>query len=212
MNDFRLLPTATAQSVFANMVGTIQTVKRAGCKAFVMTMFSKGDIDAAGNTFESDKDAYDALILQDAKAAGADGVIDTGAILAMGCDGCNTNTTYFQSDLTHPTAAGQLLLAGAVSNVLNYAAGYSVMNPHYVTALPYSMTAADGTISVAGVTGAGTLTLPDCTGQSGAEYRVNNPQAVYAVSVKALNASQLINGLAACDDGECAGEWDGGAA
>jgi hypothetical protein len=58
------------------------------------------------------------------------------------------------------------------------------------------MTAGDGELSVAGVTSAGTLTLPDCTGQSGATYRINNPQAAFAVTVAPLNASQLINGLA----------------
>ena len=41
------------------------------------------------------------------------------------------------------------------------------------------------------------MTLPDCTGQSGALYRVNNPQSAFAVSVKTGNANQLINGLAA---------------
>lgn len=69
------------------------------------------------------------------------------------------------------------------------------MNPHIVTSLNYSMTAADGYLSLFGLTGAGTLTLPDCTGQSGAVYKINNPQSAFAVSVSALNGNQLINGL-----------------
>jgi hypothetical protein len=96
----------------------------------------------------------------------------------------------------HPNQAGQALLAAAASNALNYAFGYNELNAHNVTSLPYSMTAGDGYVSVAGVTGAGTLTLPDCTGQSGATYRINNPQSTYAVTVGPLNSSQLINGLA----------------
>ena len=38
-----------------------------------------------------------------------------------------------------------------------------------VTTLPYTMAAGDGYISLAGLKGAGSLTLPDCTGQSGAD-------------------------------------------
>jgi hypothetical protein len=136
------------------------------------------------------------LILQQARQDGADGVIDFAANPLLGADGAYSGT-YFQGDHTHLTAAGQLLLANAASNVLNYAFGYNELNEHSVTSLPYNMTAADGYVSVAGVTGAGTLTLPDCTGQSGAVYRISNPQAAFAVSVKALNGSQLINGLPA---------------
>ncbi len=196
-NDFAGFYGTTAQIVFGYMSGVIQTMKQAGCRVYVMTGFSRAGTDTTGRSFDSDKNAYDAVILSGWKAAGADGVIDAGAILPMGCDGCNTNATYFQSDNTHPTAAGQLLVAAAVSNVLNYAAGYHEDNPHVVTALPYSMTAGDGYVSLSGVTGAGTLTLPDCTGQSGAVYRVNNPQSTYAVSVMTGSANQLINGLPA---------------
>ena len=80
--------------------------------------------------------------------------------------------------------------------MLNYTFGYNELNEHTMTTLPYSMTAGDGAMNLAGVTGAGTLTLPDCTGQSGAVYRIHNPQSTYAVMVAPLNGSQLINGLA----------------
>ena len=46
-----------------------------------------------------------------------------------------------------------------------------------------------------GLTGPGTLRLPDCTGQSGATYRISNPQSTYAVTIAPLNTSQPINGL-----------------
>ena len=160
-------------------------------------MISRTGNDNGGATsLDADKDAYDALMLQQTRAAGADGVIDFAANPLLGADGANANATYFQSDHVHPTQAGQQLLANAASNALNYYFGYNDLNAHGVTALPYSMTAADGYVGLAGVTGAGTLTLPDCTGQSGGVYRINNSQATYAVTVKALNSSQLINGLA----------------
>jgi lysophospholipase L1-like esterase len=196
-NDFANFPSASTQSVFGDMAAATQVMKRAGCRVYLMTGFSKSGTDASGRTFDADKNAYDAVILANWRTVGADGVIDAGAILAMGCNGCNTNATYFQGDHTHPTAAGQLLVAAAVSNVLNYMSGYNEDNPNVVTSLPYTMTAADGYVSLNGLTGAGTLTLPDCTGQSGAVYRVNNPQSTYAVNVKTGNANQLISGLPA---------------
>jgi lysophospholipase L1-like esterase len=195
-NDWTIIVTDTAQSVFAEISGIIQTMKAAGCKVFVGTIISRTGNGVSGASSDSFKDSLDALILAGAKAAGADGVIDFAANPLLGADGANTNTTIFQADHTHPTVAGQLLLANAASNVLNYTFGYNELNPHSVTSLPYSMTAADGTVNVAGLTSAGRLTLPDCTGQSGAVYRIVNPQAAFAVTVAPLNASQLINGLA----------------
>ena len=175
----------------------VKTLKSAGCQVFVGTLISTGGNTNDGTqTLDAKKDAYDALILQQYKAIGADGVIDFAANPLLGADGANANTTYFQTDLTHPTQAGQAMMAAAMSNVLNYNFGYDEANPHTVTSLPYSMTAGDGYVSTSGVTAAGTLTLPDCTGQSGAMYRINNSQSTYAVTVKALNSAQLINGLA----------------
>ena len=194
-NDFQLGGGTTAAAVMGSLMGEVQTLKQAGCKVFVGTMVSRGGNDISGTSFDADKDAYDGLILSAAKTGGADGVIDFAADPRLGADGANTGT-YFQTDHIHPTQAGQALLAAAASNALNYAYGYNETNPHNVTALPYSMTAGDGYVTLSGVTGAGTLTLPDCTGQSGATYRIGNPQSAYAVTVAPLNASQLINGLA----------------
>ena len=143
-NDFGVLFGTTAQGVFSDASAIAKVVKQAGCRAYIMTGFSKGGTDAVGTTFDTDKDLYDAVILSQWKEAGFDGVIDAGAILAMGCDGCNTNTTYFQSDQMHPTAAGQLLVAGAVSNRLNYDAGFNVDYPNYVSTASYTLAAGDG--------------------------------------------------------------------
>lgn len=195
-NDFGAGYGSPASQVFSYMMGEVATLKSAGCRVFVGTMLSRGGTDASGSSsFDADKDAYDALILEQARPMGADGVIDFAANPQLGADGAYADS-YFQSDQVHPTQAGQALLAAAASNALNYAFGYSMLNPHTVTSLPYSMAAGDGEVSLAGVSGAGALTLPDCTGQSGAVYRISNPQSAYAVTVAPLNANQLINGLA----------------
>jgi lysophospholipase L1-like esterase len=186
---------ATTATVFANIVSHVKALKQAGCMVFVGTILSRSGSDNLGNTIDADKDSLDALILGNVKAIGADGVIDFAANPLLGADGAYAGS-MFQGDHLHPTQAGQALLATAASNVLNYSFGYNEMNVHSVTTLPYSMTAADGYVSTAGVTSVGTLTLPDCTGQSGATYRINNSQAAYAVTVVPMNASQLINGRA----------------
>ncbi|MDQ2834060.1 MAG: SGNH/GDSL hydrolase family protein [Acidobacteriota bacterium] len=187
----------SAAATFATLMAEVNTFKRAGCKVFVATVASIGNATiTAGGTADGWKDLYDAQILAQAVKLGADGVLDMAANPLMGADGACTNTTYFQGDCVHPTAAGQLLLAAAASNAINYYFGYNESNPHSVTSLPYSMTAGDGEVSLSGLTNAGTLTLPDCTGQSGATYRINNPQSAFAVSVVPLNGNQLINGFA----------------
>jgi lysophospholipase L1-like esterase len=201
-NDF-LASTQTPPTVMKNLGGEIQLLKTAGCRVFVGTMLSRTGTDGAGNSFDSDKNAYDALILTGSKAYGADGVIDFAANPLLGGDGANANTnptgcsggTTFQGDNIHPTSCGQGLLASAASNALNYYFGFNQMNPHVVTAASYTMQAGDGYIT-ASPTANQTLTLPDCTGQSGAVYTVTNLQSVFTVGVVAGSSSQLINGLA----------------
>ncbi len=193
-NDFSVL-NVSATAVLQSLLGEVQTMKTAGCRVFVGTMVSRAGNDPGGRTLDSDKNAYNALILSQARAGGADGVIDFAANPLLGADGASANATYFNPDHIHPTQAGQALLAAAASNALNYVYGANEANPHVVSTLGYQMTAADGYLSLSGLTGAGTLTLPDCTGQSGAAYRINNPQSAYAVSVVPLNGAQPINGL-----------------
>lgn len=187
-NDDRFSVSAT--NVMARVASWVQTVKKAGCRAFVGTMISRSN--SGSDTF---KNAYDALILTNAKSIGADGVIDFAANPLMGADGASTVPTYFQVDGVHPTAAGQLLLAAAASNALNYFFGYNSANPHSITAATYTMLAGDGYVAVTPVT-TSALTLPDCVGQSGAIYTVSNLQAIGAVTVVTGSSSQLINGRA----------------
>ena len=193
-NDFADLVNATPQATFEYMQAEIQTLKQAGCKVFVGTMLSRMGTDTQGNTMDADKNAYDGLILSQAKSSGADGVIDFAADARLGADGANTDS-FFNSDHIHPTTAGQQILANEASNALNYYFGASAGSPKSVTGLPYGMAASDGYVSLQGLTSAGALTLPDCTGQSGASYQVNNPQSAFAVTIGPLNSGQPINGL-----------------
>ncbi|MBB5340696.1 SGNH/GDSL hydrolase family protein [Tunturiibacter gelidoferens] len=194
-NDF-LNPVQTPTGVIPSLAGEVQTLKGAGCRVFVGTMLSRSGNDGAGGSYDADKDAYDSLILTGAKAFGADGVVDFAANPLLGADGATSNSTYFQGDAIHPTQAGQQLLANAASNALNYYFGYNQMNPHVVSAGSYTMQAGDGYIT-ASPTANQTLTLPDCTGQSGAVYTVTNLQSAFTVGVVAGSSAQLINGLAA---------------
>jgi trimeric autotransporter adhesin len=194
-NDF-LASTQTPTSVMANLGGEIQTLKTAGCRVFVGTMLSRTGNDGAGAAYDSAKDAYDALILTSAKSYGADAVIDFAANPLLGADGATANAAIFQADGIHPNQAGQQLLANAASNAMNYYFGSNQMNPLVVTAASYMMQAGDGYIT-ANPTANQTLTLPDCTGQSGAVYTVTNLQSAFTVGVVAGSSSQLINGRAA---------------
>jgi lysophospholipase L1-like esterase len=197
-NDITAVFTSSRSLLLSEPVGElggeIQTLKTAGCKVFVGTMLSRGGNDLLGTTLDADKDAYDASILTTAKTMGADGVVDFAANPLLGADGANANTTYFQGDATHPTPAGQLLLAAAASNTLNYYFGSNAANPTVVTASTHMIASGEGYIT-ANPGANQTLTLPDCTGPSGATYTVSNIQSAFTVGVATGSSSQLINGL-----------------
>jgi lysophospholipase L1-like esterase len=183
----------TASDVWSNAVSEIQILKQAGCRVFVGTMLSRAGTDATGNTGDADKNAYDALILSQAKAAGADGVIDFAANPLLGADNANASATYFQVDHVHPTQAGQAMLAAAASNTLNRYFGYNEANPHVITATTVTLAASDGAVTAAPTANAA-YTMPDCTGPSGAAYTISNPQSAFTVTI-AGQANQPINGL-----------------
>src|SRR6185369_4092169 len=79
----------TATDVWSNAVSEIQVLKQAGCRVFVGTMISRNATNATGNTADADKNAYNALMLSQAKTAGAEGVIDFAANPLLGADGAN---------------------------------------------------------------------------------------------------------------------------
>jgi len=87
---------ATVAATYANMVSYVAARHAVGWKVIVPTMLSRVGLDVQ-------KNAYNALIL--ANTAGADAIADfTGT--PLGCDGCYTNSTWFQADGIHPTQAG----------------------------------------------------------------------------------------------------------
>jgi lysophospholipase L1-like esterase len=184
----------TPATVFSYLLGEIQVLKRAGCKVFVGTMISRGGTSGSGPTMDAQKDSYDALILSNARVGGADGIVDFAASPNLGADGANANATYFNSDNTHPTTTGYSLMAAIASNSLNYHFGSSIGNPTLVTATTHTIASGEGYIS-ANPAANQTLTLPDCTGPSGAIYTVTNIQSAFTVDVVAGSSSQLINGL-----------------
>ena len=183
---------ATPASVFSALAAEVAILKGAGCKVFVGTMLSRGGNDGKGQTLDSDKDAYDAIILAQAKSVGADGIVDFAANPQLGADGANSNTTYFNTDLTHPTNAGQALLAATLSNTLNRFFGASSASPKIVTGT-YSMKSGDAVVLLQ-PTASTTITLPSCLGPSGEDYRFLNPQSTYSVTLTGLSSSQTING------------------
>jgi lysophospholipase L1-like esterase len=182
----------TPQDVFNEVASEVQTLKQAGCTVFAGTMLSRAGTDALGSTIDADKNALNALILQQSKLAGADAVVDFAAIPQLGADGANTGA-YFQPDHIHPTQAGQQLLANAASNTLNYYFGYTIANPNVITASTYTMASGDGAVTAAPTANAA-YTLPDCTGPSGATYTISNPQSAFTLTVQG-QVSQPINGI-----------------
>ena len=155
---------ATPAQTWANIVQIGRQCHAAGAQAVVVTMTSRTGQDA-------NKDALNTLERQYWKSSGAfDAIADAGEVVLLGADGASTDTTYFV-DGTHLTSAGQQLYAGAVSNAVNYLDGYSDSMIHFVlTATPYTMTIADRYVFANG--GQTSITLPLCTGMTGATYSV----------------------------------------
>ncbi|MBS1800022.1 MAG: SGNH/GDSL hydrolase family protein [Acidobacteria bacterium] len=191
-NDFGY-GTRTAEEVFREIAGEIGTLKDAGCTVFVGTMLSRPGTDPNGNTGDVNKDNLDNMILQRAKLAGAAGVVDFAANPLLGADGANLGAS-FQGDHLHPTQTGQQMMATAASNTLNYYFGYTLTNANAVTASTYTLASGDGAVTAA-ITANAAWTMPDCTGPSGAEYTITNPQSAYTLTITG-QPNQPINGLA----------------
>ena len=195
-NDLDSVNSLSPQAVWSSAAAWASVMRKAGCTPFMITMISRSGSGYGSQTMDALKDSYDALILQQAKAAGFAAVLDVAANPLMGADGANASTTYFQAvDHIHPTTAGNTLLAAAVSNGLNAYFGYNEANPHVLTSLSgFTMSCADGYVDLSGLTAGGNIALPDCTGASGATFRINNPQSSFAVTVTADSASHPVNG------------------
>jgi lysophospholipase L1-like esterase len=186
--DFGLHQTTPA-TVMADLKSEIELLKTAGCEVFVGTTISRSGNSVDGTTMDAAKDAYDDLILADAVADGANAVIDFAANPLLGADGAYAGSA-FQSDQTHPTQAGQQLLATAASNTLNFYYDSTTAHPTAVSAATYQMLSGDGAITLNGTSQA--LTAADCTGPTGATISIANSTTTSATI--AGMANQPING------------------
>jgi len=187
-NDF-LSGSTTAQQVISNYMGEVQTLKKSGCQVFVATMLSR---DYGGVNYDAKKNSFDEQLLSQAKAMGADGVVDLAADPNLGADGAYASSTWF-TDQTHPTNAGQVRLGQIASNALNYYFGYTAAQPNVVSSSSYTLGSGDDFVTAAPTANAA-WTMPDCTGPSGAVYTISNPQSAYTLTIQG-GASQPINGL-----------------
>ncbi len=198
-NDLASINPLSPQAVWSSAAAWATLMRKAGCTPFINTMISRTANGYGGQTMDALKDTYDALILQQAKQVGFAGVLDVAANPLLGADGASANTTYFQAiDHIHPTTLGNQLMGTAVSNGLNWYFGYNESNPHVLTTLTgFTMACSDGYIDLGGIAAGGNITLPDCTGASGATFRFNNPQSTYAVTVTADSSAHPVNGSSA---------------
>ena len=192
-NDFNSAFGATQAQVLASNIAEIKQVKAAGCMVFAATMISRGGNDLLGVLNDTTKNLFDAALLLNIKAAGADGIIDFAADPLVGADGANASATYFQADHIHPANPGHVQMAKAASNSLNYYFGSKLSNPNVVTANTYQMLSSDGAVT-ATPTATAAYTMPDCTGPSGESYTISNTSAFVVTIVGGTN--QPINGLA----------------
>lgn len=109
---------ATAASVYSNLVTYVQARVAAGWEVWVGTCI------ASGASVQSLLDGLNALIRGSAGGgtgpgivsdAGANRVIDYGAVTHFQTSTDANNTTYYQADSTHPTAVGAQILADTVA-------------------------------------------------------------------------------------------------
>lgn len=193
LNDDIFLDSTTT-ALMASLASEVNILKTAGCQVFVGTILSTGGTSQNGvDTLDSLKDSYDAAILVQAKSLGVKGVIDFAANPILGADGAALNDIYFNPDQIHPREIGQQMMAVAMSNTLNYYYGFTSANPHALAcSASYTLASGDGALAV-NPASACTLTMPDCTGPSGAVYTITNTQSVYPVTVVG-GMNQPING------------------
>ncbi len=162
----------SAASAYSNIMSWVNQMRGSGCQLFVGTMISR-----ASSTGDAEKDVLNPLIRSGA-ASGLYNLIDFASDPHMGCDGCYASGTYFNSDLTHPLNAGQVLLGAEASNAINaYGIGAaSSANPTVYASNAVTMVSADRFATII-PTAAATATLPDCLGVTGTVYQISNASA-----------------------------------
>ncbi len=159
-NDVSTLGKTPASAV-ANILASCRQLKSIGFKVIVA-----GPIDRTGQSTNMETIAS---LLRAQALTQCDGFVDLTAVPLLGASGANTNTTYFQVDAVHLTAAGQVLVAGYMSNAVNALTGSSPIacDPALVTSATYASTAADGCKVFNAASNAIVDTLPSAVGYTG---------------------------------------------
>lgn len=171
----------TAAQAWQNISQAIQARKALGARVIVADIISRTGCDTTRDTLNSS-------IRSGWQTAGANGFVDLAASTVFGKDGGYENTTYYESDGTHLTVAGEELLAGFMSNAVNYLDGSTSTSPTVVSTPTYTATWANGYLSATASTA---ITLPDCQGMTGQPIRILNTG--YTVTASGVN-SETVNG------------------
>jgi lysophospholipase L1-like esterase len=179
-NNFQGTSVATAASVFQLNVAWGRLMKTAGCRYTFIAMISRtGNANNGAITYDAAKNNLNAVFRSGWAQSGANGFVDVGADPHLGCDGCYSNSTYFQGDGIHPTAAGQTILANADACIINGMDGSSpqLPNPTPITASTYTATCSDGGLIADTSSNNITITLNSALWQTGRVVQVCNNSA-----------------------------------
>jgi len=177
---------ATASSTWDLNVAWLKQEASYGARTLLLGMVSRGSgtscCDAVKNTFAG-------FMRAGWKSAGAGAFIDLTADPIVGEDGASANTTYFQGDKVHPTAAGQARIALAVSCGINWLDGSTPEqpNPVPVASATYAATCSDGGLLADATANAVNITLNSAMWQTGRILSVCNVSSsgTYAVTLTA---------------------------
>lgn len=190
-NDLCLTtPAASIWPTFNALRQYIRRRKAVGWRVIVAPMLPRGNnagCDAVANL-------YNAQIRAQWKVMGADAFSDYAADPLLGANGAWSNATYYNSaDLTHPTTAGNALIATYVSNTLaGMNSSSSSANPTLATTT-YQMLPGDWFVRGNPTAGAFTITLPVCAGMTGTDRGIKNAGTANSLTL-AGSGSDLIDG------------------
>jgi lysophospholipase L1-like esterase len=163
--------------------------KAAGFQTIVSDMISR-----TGN--DTNMLALDALLTT--QDTGCDLLLDLASNPLLGAVGANTNTTYYQSDNTHLTQAGQQdLVAPAETRAIDLLEHLKSSNTSAtVTSATYTIADYDLYLPISPAANSVAATLPDCNYFTGLTRSIKNLQSSGSNTVTVAPASgQLIDGL-----------------
>lgn len=113
----------TPAQTYASLKTYCAARRAAGWKVVVVTMISRtGNNPVGGESLDTDKTAYNALIRSDPTIY--DALADVAGNANLGADGAFSNTTYFQVDGVHPTQLSATtiiapIIGAAISSIPN---------------------------------------------------------------------------------------------